>query len=100
VLGKESNKGWLKDWIAHINIDWYCWMVSPSDVASLWQKAAWHIEQTLYHPNLCNHIDRLKSKDYKRHKLAGHGYNLLPKRELWIPPWEEVVIDLLGALES
>ncbi len=42
------------------------------------------------------HIDRLKCKDCQKHKLAGHGYGLLPKQKLWIAPWEEVTINLIG----
>jgi hypothetical protein len=30
------------------------------------------------------------------HKLAGYGYDLLPKREMQIAPWEEVAINLIG----
>jgi hypothetical protein len=38
----------------------------------------------------------LKCKDCQKHKLEGRGYGLLPKQELWIAPWEEVAIDLIG----
>jgi hypothetical protein len=38
----------------------------------------------------------LKCKDCQNHKLAGHGYGLLPKREVQIAPWEEVAIKLIG----
>ncbi len=31
-----------------------------------------------------------------KHKLEGRGYGLLPKREVWIAPWEEVAINLIG----
>ena len=30
------------------------------------------------------------------HKLSGHGYGLLPEREVRAAPWEEVAIDLIG----
>jgi hypothetical protein len=46
---------------------------------------------------LCYRIDKLKCKDCQKHKLAGRGYGLLPKQEVWIAPWEEVVIDLIGS---
>ena len=36
------------------------------------------------------------SKDCQEYKLAGHGYGLLPKREVQIAIWEEVAIDLIG----
>jgi hypothetical protein len=45
---------------------------------------------------LLYHIDKLKRKDCQKHKLAGHGYGLLPKLEVLIAPWEEVAIDLIG----
>jgi hypothetical protein len=38
----------------------------------------------------------LKCKDCQKHKLAGHGYGLLPEREVQIAPWEEVAINLIG----
>jgi hypothetical protein len=38
----------------------------------------------------------LKCKDCQKYKLAGHGYGLLPERELQIAPWEEVAINLIG----
>jgi hypothetical protein len=43
-----------------------------------------------------HHIEKLKCKDYQKHKLAGRGYGLLPKQEVWIAPWEEVAINLIG----
>jgi hypothetical protein len=42
------------------------------------------------------HIDKLKCKDYQKHKLEGCGYGPLPKQEVQIAPWEEVTIDLMG----
>jgi hypothetical protein len=54
------------------------------------------LNQRFYHPRLCNHIDELKCKDCQKHKLAGRGYGLLPKREVQIAPWEEVAINLIG----
>jgi hypothetical protein len=53
------------------------------------------LNQHYYHPKLRYHIDKLKCKDCQKHKLAGHGYGLLPKREVWIAPWKEVAIDLI-----
>jgi hypothetical protein len=41
------------------------------------------------------HIDKLKYKDCQKYKLAGRGYGLLPKQEVWIAPWEEVAINLI-----
>ncbi len=38
----------------------------------------------------------MKCKDCQKHKLAGLGYGLLPKRDVQIAPWEEVAIDLIG----
>ncbi len=54
------------------------------------------LNQRYYHPRLCYHIDKLKCKDCQKHKLEGHGCGLLPKQEVWIAPWEEVAIDLIG----
>jgi hypothetical protein len=42
------------------------------------------------------HIDKLKCKDCQKYKLEGRGYDLLPKREGRIAPWEEVAINLIG----
>ncbi len=36
------------------------------------------------------------AKDCKKYKLAGRGYGLLPEREVWNAPWEEIAIDLIG----
>jgi hypothetical protein len=52
--------------------------------------------QNYHHPKLCYHIEKLKRKDCQKHKLAGRGYGLLPKQEVWIAPWEEVAIKLIG----
>jgi hypothetical protein len=49
-----------------------------------------------YHPRLRYHIDKLRYKDCQKHKLAGHGYGLLPKQRGRIAPWEEVTINLIG----
>ena len=54
------------------------------------------MNQRYHHPKLCYHIEKLKCKDCQKYKLAGHGYGLLPKQEVWIAPWEEVAIDLIG----
>jgi hypothetical protein len=35
--------------------------------------------QNYYHPKLHYHIDKLKSKDFQKHKLLGRGYGLLPE---------------------
>jgi hypothetical protein len=32
----------------------------------------------------------------QKHKLAGPGYGLLPKQEVWIAPWYEVAVNLIG----
>ena len=53
------------------------------------------MNQRYYHPRLRYHIEKLKCKDCQKHKLEGHGYDLLPKREVWIGPWEEVAINLI-----
>ncbi len=54
------------------------------------------MNQHYHHPELCCHIDKLKCKDCQKYKLAGRGYGLVPKREVWTAPWEEVAIDLIG----
>ncbi len=54
------------------------------------------LNQRYYHPKLRYHIKKLKCKDCHKHKLEGRGYGLLPKQEVWIAPWEEVSIDLIG----
>jgi hypothetical protein len=54
------------------------------------------LNQHCYHHRLHYNIDKLKCKDCQKHKLAGHGYGLLPKQEVRIAPWEEVAINLIG----
>jgi hypothetical protein len=54
------------------------------------------LKQHNHHPKLHYHIEKLNCKDCQRHKLECCGYGLLPKREVWIAPWEEVAIDLIG----
>ncbi len=54
------------------------------------------LNQHYHHPRLCYCIDKLKCKDCQNYILAGHGYGLLPKREVRIATWEEVAIDLIG----
>ncbi len=54
------------------------------------------LDQRYYHPKLHYHIGKLKCKDFQKYKFAGHGYGLLPKQEVWIAPWEEVTINLIG----
>jgi hypothetical protein len=54
------------------------------------------LNQRYYHPRLRHHIIEMKNKDCQKHKLAGCGYGLLPKREVRMAPWEEVTIDLIG----
>jgi hypothetical protein len=54
------------------------------------------LNQHYYHPKLHSVIDELKCKDCQKHKLAGRGYGLLLKQEVWIASWEEVAIDLIG----
>jgi hypothetical protein len=54
------------------------------------------LNQRYHHPRLCNHTEKLKCKDCQKYKLAGRGYDLLPKREVRIAPWEEVAINLIG----
>ena len=50
------------------------------------------LNQRNYHPRLRYHIEKLKCKDWQKHKLEGRGYGLLPKQEVRIAPWEEVAI--------
>jgi hypothetical protein len=54
------------------------------------------VEQHYHHPKLRYHIDKLKCKDCQKYTLSGHGYGLLTKQEVWIAPWEEVAINLIG----
>ena len=54
------------------------------------------LNQCYYHPRLRYHIEKLKCKDCQKHKLDGRGYGLLPEQEVWIAPWEEVAINLIG----
>jgi hypothetical protein len=54
------------------------------------------LNQRYHHPKLCYHIDKLKCKDFQKYKLACCDYGLLPKGEVRIAPWEEVVTDLIG----
>jgi hypothetical protein len=61
------------------------------------EKRLWEtLSQRDYHPNLRYHIDKSKCKDRQKHKLAGLGYDILPKWEVRIAPWEEVAKDLIG----
>jgi hypothetical protein len=53
------------------------------------------LNQFYHHPKLCYLTDGLKCKDCQKYKLAGHGYGLLPKREVLIAAWEEVAINLI-----
>jgi hypothetical protein len=53
------------------------------------------LNQCYYHTRLGYHIEKSKCKDCQKYKLAGHGYGLLPKQEVWIAPWEEVTINLI-----
>jgi hypothetical protein len=54
------------------------------------------LNQCYYHPRLRYHIEKLKCKDCKKHKLEGCGYGLLPKQEVWIAPCAEVTTNLIG----
>jgi hypothetical protein len=54
------------------------------------------LNQRYHHPKLRYHIEKLKCKDCQKYKLADCGYGLLPKQEVWITPWEEVAINLIG----
>ncbi len=54
------------------------------------------MNQGYHHPKLCYHIDKLKCNGCQKYELAGSGFGLLPKREVWIAPWEEVAINLIG----
>jgi hypothetical protein len=72
------------------------------DTVKLFHKVMGHpseqetLNQCYHHPKSCYHIDKLECKDCQKHKLAGHGYGLLPKREVGTAPWEEVAINLIG----
>jgi transposase InsO family protein len=52
--------------------------------------------QRYHHHRLRKTIDEYKCKECQHHKLASKGYGLLPKRQVRIPPWEEVAINLIG----
>ena len=54
------------------------------------------LNQCNHHPKLRYHIEKLKCKDCQKQKLEGRCYGLLPKQEVWIAPWEEVAINLIG----
>jgi hypothetical protein len=54
------------------------------------------LRQQYHNSALHWHIEQLKCVDCQKYKIAGRGYRLLPKREVWIAPWEEVAIDLIG----
>jgi hypothetical protein len=54
------------------------------------------LNQRYHHPKLRYHIEKWKCKDCQKYKLEGRGYGLLPKQEVWIAPWEEVAINLIG----
>ncbi len=54
------------------------------------------LNQCYHHPKMRYHIEKLKRKDFQKCKLAGHVYGLLPKQEVWVAPWEEVAINLIG----
>ncbi len=54
------------------------------------------LKQCYHHPYLRQHIDKLKSQDCQWYKLPGHGYGLLPKREVHIALCGEVAINLIG----
>ncbi len=58
------------------------------------------LNQRYYHPKLHYHIDISKCKDCQKHILAGLGYGLLPKQEVWIAPWEKVAINLIVESQS
>ncbi len=75
-------------------VKWFHQVMGHPGDNRLWET----LNQCYYHPKLCHHIDKLKCKDCQKYKLAGRGYGLLPKREVWIASWEEVAIDLIGPL--
>ncbi|KAL7503526.1 hypothetical protein ACHAXN_001305 [Cyclotella atomus] len=52
--------------------------------------------QRYHHHQLRKTIDEYKCKECQHHKLASKGYGLLPERQVRIPPWEEVAINLIG----
>jgi hypothetical protein len=54
------------------------------------------LNQRYHQPKLRYHNDKLKCKDCQKYQFADHGYGLLPKQEVWIAPWEEVAINLIG----
>jgi hypothetical protein len=56
------------------------------------------LNQRYHHPKLRYHIDKMKCKDCQKYKIAGRGYGLLPKQEVWIAPWERHQFD--WAMES
>ena len=54
------------------------------------------LKQQYHHPALHRHIDNHKCQDSQCNKTPGRGFGLLPKREVWIAPWEEVAVDFIG----
>jgi hypothetical protein len=73
-------------------VKWFHQVMGHSGEKRLREK----LNQRYYHPRLHYHIDKLKCKECQKHKLECRGYGLLPKQEVWIAPWEEVTIDLIG----
>ena len=57
------------------------------------------LKQRYLDPSLRGHIEQLKCTDCQKYKIPGHGYKLLPEREVCVAPWEEVAIDLIGPWE-
>jgi len=54
------------------------------------------LKQCYHHSTLLHHIQKFKCKDCQKYKLPGHGYGMLPEREVHVAAWEEVTIDIIG----
>jgi hypothetical protein len=54
------------------------------------------VEKSVTVPGKCYPISDGDRAGNPKYKLEGCGYGLLPKQEVWIAPWEEVPIDLIG----
>ena len=82
----------LKSMMVIDTVKWFHQVMGHPGEKRLWAT----LNQRYHHPKLHYHIEKLKCKDCQKYKLEGQGYGLLPKREVWIAPWEEVSMDLIG----
>ena len=55
-----------------------------------------NIMMRYYHPDLRRHIGNFFCDSCQKHKLSGHGFELLPGRDVNTHTWHEVAVDLIG----